>query len=131
MTTTKPAIRAHRPGELQRQHERRVPQRVLLEHFPAEVVAPALGAHPGVQVFIAPHLRCEVEAVRGRIGLGNLGDVHLCGFDIPGLDELPADNRILRSNISQFEGQRAIRCSTGNWQPFLPEDVLLTTGGAK
>lgn len=42
------------------------------------------------------------------------------------VDELPQDesHRILRSNIAQHEGKTAIRCSTGNWQPFLPEDTL-------
>ena len=49
------------------------------------------------------------------------------GGEVIHLSNLPEDeaHSILRSNISQFAGQNAIKCSTGNWQPFLPEDTLL------
>ncbi len=42
------------------------------------------------------------------------------------LHELPQDDdhSILRSNIEGFKSD-AIKCSTGNWQPFREGDVLL------
>jgi hypothetical protein len=49
------------------------------------------------------------------------------GGEVFHLSSLPQDaaHRTLRSNIEQFEGQNAIKCRTGNWQPFLPADTLL------
>ena len=49
------------------------------------------------------------------------------GGEVVHVDQIPKDdnNRILISNLSQYEGKVGIRCLTGNWQPFTPEDTLL------
>lgn len=41
------------------------------------------------------------------------------------IEAMGDDYRILASNISRYEGQRAILCVPGNWQPLRPGDVVL------
>lgn len=49
-------------------------------------------------------------------------------FTLVELEALPGDHEILISNVRRYEGQRAVRTRCGNWQPFLPGDVIVSTG---
>lgn len=41
------------------------------------------------------------------------------------LDEIPVEMEILRSNISQYNPPMAIKCRSGNWQPFETGDQVI------
>lgn len=40
------------------------------------------------------------------------------------LSEMP-NEKILASNIQQYESKAAVKCVTGNWQPLFPDDVVV------
>ena len=67
----------------------------------------------------------KVKLVSSRL---NVSPTHYYGGQVFSLAELKRDypeSRTLIANITSEENQKAIRCRTGNWQPFEATDIFI------